>query len=128
VILWLTSSFAASYDNVGTYEFKKVTKVRIAVAPPASLNSRETAPPFPSKYAKDAHFRDSSSANRTAENGLLGSEGGHFPGFSLAGTLAVRFQGAHKANAMRPQPRRVGYSGLTFVGSPETGFSASLAV
>ncbi len=56
LILWLTSLLAASYVYVGIYEFKKVTKVRIALAPPASLNCRETAPPFAPKYGKHARI------------------------------------------------------------------------
>jgi hypothetical protein len=38
LILWLTSTVAASYGNVGIYEFKKVTTVRVALSPPASLS------------------------------------------------------------------------------------------
>ena len=48
-------------------------------------------------------FRDNSPANRTAENGLLSGERGHYRGFSPQGTCAVRFQGGHKANAMRSE-------------------------
>jgi hypothetical protein len=33
---------------------ERVSGVRIPSSPPASLHCRETAPPFPSKYAKDA--------------------------------------------------------------------------
>jgi hypothetical protein len=46
---------------------------------------------LPPKYAKEPVFRDCSQTNRTAQNGLLGSEGGHCHGFSLEGTFAVRF-------------------------------------
>ena len=35
---------------------QKVTTVRISVSPPASLNCRETAPPFAAKYAKPARI------------------------------------------------------------------------
>src|SRR5580704_4855377 len=58
-------------------------------------------------------FRDCAYTYRTAENGLLGSKGGHRPGFSRA-TCAVRFQGGHKANAMRSEAPRFGDSELTF--------------
>jgi len=40
----------------GVAGFKTVTRVRITLPPPASLNCREIPPPFPSKYAKDARF------------------------------------------------------------------------
>ena len=65
---------------------KKVLKVRISVPPPRSLNCREIPPSFPPNYAKICLFFDYSSANRTAENAQLCSEGGLFPGF---------FSGAH---------------------------------
>ena len=62
-------------------------------APPASLNCRETAPPFAPKCAKYARIRKFSSAKRTEENELLGIEWRQFAGLSLVGTSAVRFQG-----------------------------------
>jgi hypothetical protein len=51
-----------------------VPRVRIPPSPPASLNRRETAPPFAAKYAKMPVFRNISSAKRTGENGLPGIE------------------------------------------------------
>ena len=38
------------------YGLIPVPRVRIPPSPPASLKCTETAPPLPSKYAKDAHF------------------------------------------------------------------------
>ncbi len=75
LILWLTSSFAANYANVGTYEFKKVTKVRIALAPPRSLDCRENSLARRRNTRIMPVFRDYWQTNRTAENGLLGSKG-----------------------------------------------------
>ena len=69
-----------------------VPGVRIPLPPPASLNRRETAPPFAAKYAKMPVFRNISSAKRTGENGLPGIEWRQSTGLSLEGTLAVRFQ------------------------------------
>jgi hypothetical protein len=56
---------------------------------------------FPRNTRKMPIFRDSSSANRTAQNGLLNSEGGRCPHFSLDGKYAVRFQGTDKARRER---------------------------
>ena len=71
---------------------QKVTKVRISISPPASLNRRETVPPFAAKYAKMPVFRNFSSAKRTGENGLPGIKWRQSAGLSLDGTCAVRFQ------------------------------------
>jgi hypothetical protein len=60
MILWLTSSFAASYDNVGTYKFKKVMKFRVALSPPYSLRCRENRWDFSGNCEKWAQFQDSS--------------------------------------------------------------------
>jgi hypothetical protein len=60
---------------------ERVTGVRIPLSPPASLNRRETAPPFAAKYAKMPVFRNISSAKRTGENGLPGSNGVNLPAF-----------------------------------------------
>jgi hypothetical protein len=57
--------------------------------------------------------RDYSSTNRTAENGLLGSEGNHCPEFSPEGTWVVRFQGEHQVNEMRSQAGNSATSDLT---------------
>jgi hypothetical protein len=70
-------------------------------------------------------FRNSSATNRTAENGLLSSKGGHCPGFSLEGACAVRFQGGHKANAMRSEDWGFSHGELTFVGILESNRGAS---
>src|ERR1039458_1551785 len=58
---------------------------------------------FPRNTRNMPVVRDSSSTNRTGENGLLCSEERHCPGFSLEGTCAVRFQEGHKANGMRSE-------------------------
>jgi len=67
--------------NPGVVEFKRVTKVRILLAPPCSLNCRG----FPFDLRRNTRtmpvFRDYSQTNRTAENGLLSSEGGHLLAF-----------------------------------------------
>jgi hypothetical protein len=91
----VTSSLAASYDNVGTYEFEKVLRVRIPPAPPASLNCREIPPAFPSKYAKDANFSRFFLSKPDCGERTAGQRGRYFPGFSLEGTRAVRFRGRH---------------------------------
>ena len=82
---------------------QRVMRVRIPISPPASLNRRETAPPFAAKYAKMPVFRNISSATRTGENGLLGIERRQSTGLSLEGTGAVRFQRLYRANATRSQ-------------------------
>jgi hypothetical protein len=56
LILWLTSSFAESYDNVATYEFKKVTRVRIPISSPRSLDCREFSPSIALTRAKHARL------------------------------------------------------------------------
>jgi hypothetical protein len=50
--------------------------VRIPPSPPRSLDCREFLPLFPAEFANMPVFRDSSSANRTAENGLLSRDPG----------------------------------------------------
>src|ERR1700722_449481 len=52
-----------------------LTWVRIPLSPPASLNRREFRPPLPRNARNMPVFRDSSSANRNAENRLLRSKG-----------------------------------------------------
>src|SRR4030081_1586742 len=59
-------------------------------------------------------FRDTCRTRRTGENALLGTEGGHYPGFFLDGTLAVRFQRLRRANAMRSQIDHSAKAELTF--------------
>src|SRR6266478_5335370 len=58
-------------------------------APPASLNRRETAPPFAAKYAKMPVFCNISSAKWTGENGLPGIKWRQSAGLSLDGKCAV---------------------------------------
>ena len=58
-ILWLNSSFAASYDNGGTCKFEKVTKVRVTLSPPYSLKCRENRQDFSGNCEKRAQFQDS---------------------------------------------------------------------
>src|SRR5258707_14389731 len=58
-----------------------VPRVRIPFAPPASLNRRETAPPFAAKYAKIPYFvifRPQSGLERTD---CPGSNGVNLPAF-----------------------------------------------
>ena len=54
---------------------ERVTWVRIPLSPPASLDCRETAPPFAAKYAKMPRIRKISCAKRTGENELLRIDG-----------------------------------------------------
>jgi hypothetical protein len=56
LILWLSAAPPASYANVGVAEFKTVMRVRITLAPPASLNRREIPPNLTPKHVKDARF------------------------------------------------------------------------
>ena len=58
LILWLTSSWAASYANVGTGEFEKVTKIRVAHSPPFSLDCRVIALVFHQNTRIMPVFRD----------------------------------------------------------------------
>ena len=59
------------------YGLTPVPRVRIPPSPPFSLDCRKSLRLFPAECAKHARVRDSSSTNRTAENGLLTSERGH---------------------------------------------------
>jgi hypothetical protein len=61
--------------------------------PPVSLNCREIPPPVAENTRNTPVFRYCYQINRTGENGLLGIGWRQCPGFSLAGTCAVRFQG-----------------------------------
>jgi hypothetical protein len=116
VILRLTYSFAASYDNVGTYEFKKVTRVRIPISPPRSLNCGEIQRLFIRNTQKMPVFRDYSQANRTAENGLVGSEAAVFPAFLQRAIVQSGFNNRMgECNAIRTW--EFGPSKLTFVGA-----------
>src|ERR1700683_1535687 len=95
LILWLTSSFAVSYANVATYEFKKVTRVRIPLPPPPRPNCREIPPVLTTKYAKHARIsryflHKPDCRERTGRPRMR-----YFPGFSPGLTCAVRFQGGH---------------------------------
>ena len=81
--------------------FRPVPRVRILPAPPRSLHCRESRPFYLRNTRKLPVICDCARTNRTAENALLGREGGHCPGFSLEGTFAVRLQGGRQANAMR---------------------------
>ena len=47
---------SVSYAHVGSCRFKRGVKVRILLAPPASLNCREIPPSLPPQDAKVAHF------------------------------------------------------------------------
>ena len=69
-----------------------VLRVRILLSPPASLDCRENAPPVDAKYENMPVFRDISSAKRTGESGLPGTEWRQSTVLSLEGALAVRFQ------------------------------------
>jgi hypothetical protein len=75
LILSLTSSFAVSYANVGTYEFKKVTTVRTPISPPSVLTAFKSRPFCAEIPGTMPVFRDCEQAYRTAENGLFDSEG-----------------------------------------------------
>jgi len=68
-------------DTSGLTKFKKVLKVRILLAPPRSLNCRQSPPPVPAKCAKHARIPHISSSNRIAENGLPVGKGALVPPF-----------------------------------------------
>jgi len=59
------------------------------------LTAEKFRRPLPRNTRNMPVIRDYSHTNRTAENGLLGSKGGHYPAFSLEGTCAVRFREEH---------------------------------
>src|SRR5713101_5065639 len=80
----------------------------IPPSPPASLNRRETAPPFAAKYAKMPVFRNISSPKRTGENGLAGIEWRQSAGLSLDGTCARPFA-VCKLSILRADRDRRGY-------------------
>src|ERR1017187_6506721 len=81
------------------YGLTPVPRVRIPPSPPRSLDCREIRPPHNAKYAKNAHSCEIRSTTWTGENGLLGSEGSHCPGFSLDPQRAVRLSKLSGANA-----------------------------
>jgi hypothetical protein len=72
--------------------FRPVPRVRILPAPPRSLGCRETAPPVAMKYAKHAHFSRYLLDNLDWRERTARRRRAHYPGFSLEGTRAVRFQ------------------------------------
>jgi hypothetical protein len=92
---------SATYGHVGTYKFKKVLRVRIVLAPPHSLHSREFLPLFPARCAKHAHISRFLRDKPDWRERTLCSKGRRRTGFSPEGTYVVRFRGGHKANAMR---------------------------
>jgi hypothetical protein len=117
LILWLTSSFAASYANAGTCEFKKVTKVRIALAPPYSLKCREIRLDCSGNCRKWAQFRNSRSETGLEKVSCVTLHAVLCP-FSLKGSLAVPFRPLHQANAMRSQTDHSAKAELTSFLSP----------
>jgi hypothetical protein len=70
-------------------------KVMVSEYTECSLNCREIPLALQRNTRIVPVFYDSSSTNRTGENGLLCSEERHCPGFSLEGTCAVRFPVGH---------------------------------
>ena len=72
------------------------------------LRAEKIRRPFPQNARNMPVFRDIRSTRWTGENGLLGIEWRQRAGFSLDGKCAVRFQGSHKANAMRSKSRASG--------------------
>jgi hypothetical protein len=55
--------------EIGASSIEMVLRVRILLAPPCSLDCRETLPFLLPKYPKDARFSQNLLPNRTAENG-----------------------------------------------------------
>jgi hypothetical protein len=69
-------------------------------------------------------FRDSSSTNRTAENGLLGGEGDFVPAFLWRASSQSGFwEGIRRMQC--DQKTGLVHSELTFVGIMETGLGTS---
>ena len=71
---------------------RPVPKVRIPFPPPRSLDCRENPLSLRRNTRILPAFRDYSHTNRTAENGLLGSEGGHYSGFLWSAPTQSGFQ------------------------------------
>jgi hypothetical protein len=69
-----TIKLEPDFNDLACKLFEINRDFRIPPSPPASLNCRETAPPFAPKCAKHARIRKISSAKRTEENELLGIE------------------------------------------------------
>ena len=90
-----------------------LTWVRIPLSPPRRLDCREILLPLTRNTRNMPAFRDSSSTNRTGENGPVGIDWRECPRFSPEARVAVRFPGCsrrmqcdHKPGI---QPRRVDF-------------------
>ena len=104
---------------------ERVTWVRIPLSPPASLNCRETPPPFLPKTAKHAHlsrylpgkpdWRERTAQDEVPSTCLLFS-GGH-----MRGPVSTRASG--ECSAITSQG--FSHSELTFVSTLEPALSAS---